>query len=428
MTAEKKKVVIVGCGIGARMLVQALPKRKFHVTVIQPNTFAEIPWNCTSEITKKDTFESNSTIAPMDGVDETVFGIAVGCGDGTLAVKPLEEGKAIQLVPFDFIVCATGVAYPTILSTPGQSAEDRKAEVEKATELLTFPEKSVVLSGGGHIGVELAGDALEERGTDAKGTFTLVCSTDHLLSDRPKKYGAKALKKLEELGGTVLFQDRVVNPTENVFERTTLELQSGKTLECDGYIATYSQGPNTGWITEGLPDGSSVLPEGILNDKKQVIVDDYLSSKVYSNLFAISATNDRGEACVGMNIQTQAKTIAANIIKPKSQRQTIAPLKFPLYQTVGHKTYAFISPEAMSGGKVIFKWCGFPCNLLCPCVLCGCLCCLVSPMCCGFCCCEPEGRGFVDTLENLKQSGLSAKFMGYNGLGEAAPSSQEMER
>ena len=46
-----------------------------------------------------------------------MYGVSIGYD----VVITLEEDRDIQLVPFDVIICTTGVTSPTILETKGQS-------------------------------------------------------------------------------------------------------------------------------------------------------------------------------------------------------------------------------------------------------------------------------------------------------------------
>jgi hypothetical protein len=40
-------------------------RSSLDITAIHANTFAKMPWYCTSDITNKEIFESNSTMAPV---------------------------------------------------------------------------------------------------------------------------------------------------------------------------------------------------------------------------------------------------------------------------------------------------------------------------------------------------------------------------
>jgi NADH dehydrogenase FAD-containing subunit len=135
---SSQKVVIVGAGASARILVKTLKAsgkaKNLHITVVQPNKFASLPYYQTLVLTQKDTLANNSTFQPIEGVDETVYGIAVACANGVLAVQPLNDQGAkdespaavVKEVPFDILVAATGSSFPILTETPGQSQGERQ--------------------------------------------------------------------------------------------------------------------------------------------------------------------------------------------------------------------------------------------------------------------------------------------------------------
>jgi NADH dehydrogenase FAD-containing subunit len=441
------KVVIVGAGASARMLVKSLRASangkpdKLHITVVQPNRFASMPYYQTLVLTKRDTLENNSTFVAVSGVDETVYGVAVACGDGILAVRPLTEdhGSAdvadVQVL-FDVLVGATGSAFPVLTETPGQSTKDRQKEIDQVSGAL-LSGKQVVIAGGGATGVELAADVLEGLPAESrKGKVTLICSTDRILRDQPLYYSERATRVLEELGATILFNERVVSHTESTMATKEepvvhLKLKSGKSLDAEAYIAAFSRGANTLWLTTALPDGSSNLPAKLLNERGQVVVDDYLKSTAYAKLYALGAASSRTEPTIVPNLEAQAKTVAANIIKPNSTKQ--APgIEHAIYQVVGHQTFSMMVPENLPMpapvATLCCQWCGFPFNLLCPCWCCAVTCGPANPMTCGWCCGAPEGQGLAQTIMNLHAMKLFAGNTGYADTGKGAPKGEGMAR
>ena len=105
-------------------------------------------------------------------------------------------------------------------------------------------------------------------------------------------------------------------------------------------------------------------------------------------------------------------------------------------QKIGHNTYAFTSTNAPF--YPVVKACGYPCNLLCPCVwcsVCGCLPCGPDCVaCCGPCCGEPEGKATALVWKKLMMVFFKMRFgkaagskpLGTNG-GEA-PKPEAMSR
>lgn len=157
-----QNVVIVGAGASARLVAKTLKQNKanVHITVVQPNKFAALPWYQTLVLTKRDTLSNNCTFDTVPGADQTVYGVAMACNDGILAVRPLnektgsvDENAAPLEIPFDTLVAATGSKFPVVCETPGQSREEREAEIEKVSNAL-LSGNHVVVAGGGSIGVE----------------------------------------------------------------------------------------------------------------------------------------------------------------------------------------------------------------------------------------------------------------------------------
>ena len=280
--------------------------------------------------------------------------------------------------------------------------------------------KEVVIAGGGSVGVELAGDVLETKGRNKAGTVTLVCSSDRLLPDQPAEYGERCKQILESKGCKIIFNDRVSSHSDSVLEPTELTLKSGTTLSCEAYIAAFSRGPQLDWLMTA-PSGKSALPSKIVNDKRRVAVNEYLQSPVYDKLYAIGATNNRKEIALGMNVQAQAETAAANIVSPGSKALPDG-LEHAVYQIVGHETDAFVMPSNLPMpsfcSTLCCQWCGFPFNLLCPCFCCAVVCGPVHPLTCGYCCGKPQGPGLAKTLVNLKDMNVMANNGNYVELGK----------
>lgn len=436
-TLPAKKVVVVGAGASARLVIKTLKAtdENTHITVIQPNSFASMPYYQTLVLTDRYSLVKNSTFAEIDGSDQTVYGTAVGCSDGQVAVQPLDKSKAIETVPFDVLVCATGFSFPVICETPGQSQEERQAEIDKYSRVLKAPGKHVVIGGGGTVGIELAADILEKLPEDSrKGKVTLISSSPKLLATHADEHGKRVQEVLQDLGAEIFFDDRVSSHQDSTVtsegeEPITLTLKSGKTLSCHAYVAAYARGANTSWLTTAAPGGAT-LPDGLLNLKRQVVVNEYMQSSVYDKLYACSAASSRPEPALFINVESQAKVVAKNIAKPGSCKQGNGTMS-SMYQLVGHETFAKIFPDETPlppfCATLCCDWCGFPFNMFCPCFCLGVLFGPCDPMMCGYCCGKPEGKGFVNMLENAKNMNIMAENAGYYVKGKPG-FGEEMER
>lgn len=127
----------------------------------------------------------------------------------------------------------------------------------------------VVVSGGGAIGVETAGEIGEALNGKPGWLFnapqnvriTIVTSAASLLPSLPPKQGSKAESYLQAVGVDVIYKTRVTR-TEQTKARTTVHLDSGSSISADVYI------PAT-----GLTPSSTFLPENLLNARGYVKTD-----------------------------------------------------------------------------------------------------------------------------------------------------------
>jgi NADH dehydrogenase FAD-containing subunit len=409
------------------MVAKQLKGKGFHVTLVQAAKTSELSWYICETLTGQKAYEQASTSEPFPSVDKIVYGVATGVCEGKVAVKILNGG--IEQLMFDTLVCATGIIMPTFTPTPGQDSAERRKEIEDLANILTDPTKSIVVAGGGAVGVEIAGDILDGGCKD----LTLITPGDRLLLDQDEKWSKKALEQLETRGANVLFGERCTSNSETTIaepgSKVTVTTTS-KSLECDVFLAAYTRGPRTAWLAEPVED--SKLPDGILNETGHVEVDEFLASKVYPNLYVIGAASTVDEPALSPNFDSQSQCIVKNMVKAKSAKYGGGMMKKPMIQLVGHQTYGFFVPEAMNVpsccSTLMCTMCGFPGNLLCPCVWCGILCGPCNLYTCGMCCSDAEGKGVPDTIAGVAKLGIAADMAGYNGLAKVAPTNATMDR
>ena len=220
----------------------------------------------------------------------------------------------------------------------------------------------------------------------------------------PERVSEKLKVRLEKLGAQIIFNDQLISHLETTLssdESLKPALRSGTALECTAYIASYSQGVNNSWLTTPH-EGVKPLSATILNEHGQVIVDEYLDSKEYPSFYALGVTNSKGICNVLYNCQKQVKAVAENIFSPKSATDGPHALTDPFFVCVGHDHAIIVLenlPMPAICSTICCIWCGYPCNLLCPCVLCGVIGGVSDPMVCGMCCSDPEGAGTAKYLE-----------------------------
>lgn len=149
------------------------------------------------------------------------------------------------------LVIATGVKTPTPLTGFHGSHVTSENALKDMNKTLSTA-NAVVISGGGPIGVETAGEiAYHYQG---KLKVTLVTASEKLLPAISKARAQKAHSLLDKLGVEILYNVKVQQDRETADGKTEVILDSGRSLTCDVYIPAFGVTPNTDWLPEELKD------------------------------------------------------------------------------------------------------------------------------------------------------------------------------
>ena len=196
------------------------------------------------------------------------------------------EGRVV----FDALVIATGSSTPSPLM--GFNARDSVALKASWGEFRTGLEgvKSIVIAGGGPVGVETAGELgemLNGRGNKNKATpsvpITIVTSGAELLPSLRPSIARKAEVFLLDVGVKVVKNVKVVSVspegagTTDVASKAKVTLGDGTVLEADLYIPAVGIAYNTGFV-----DKSLLTAEGRINTNASTLRVDVAGAKIYA--------------------------------------------------------------------------------------------------------------------------------------------------
>lgn len=404
-----KDIVIVGGGVAGLTLAKKLVGKGHNVTVVTATPFYEWPIAGSYSLTHPELLPkavSNKGSHEVKGAT-TILGPAVGLQDQTVL---LQDGKSVH---FDILVVATGLKLKYFLPQPGQSWEDRKQQVESIGSALKSA-KTVLIGGGGTIGIEFAGDVRE---VNPEARVIVVSNTDKPLKYLNDKYQAKLqaqlkLQKIEVITNeTVEEEDLVIGAKEFKLKK------SGQSIPADIYVPAFSTGSNAAWT-------------GLANSRGQIEVNEYLQSTSNASIYAVGCSQIEFSAIA--KIMGQVDSAATNILASlagkalKPHKDGMPSNTHALTQKIGHHTYAWIEYEQLPACPgCCCKVCGFPCypcgpplDLLCcwPLYFCGGVA-ICHPCFCGWCCSDPEGAG---TMAGLRVVLHGTGMTGIKGLGEAA--------
>ncbi|XP_030451010.1 uncharacterized protein LOC115673088 [Syzygium oleosum] len=286
--AERRKVVVIGGGVGGSLVAKSL-QSVAEVVLIDPKEYFEIPWAALramvepsvterSVIYHRDYF-THGQIVTSAAVDITESGVLTADGD---------------LYPYDYLVIATGHD-DSIPRDRGERLVYYKAEHDKIRSA-----NSILIVGGGPTGVELAGEIAVDF---PEKKVTLVHRGSRLLEFISPKASKKTLnwlvsKKVEVILGQSVDPDSM---SDGVY-RTS----GGNTIQADCHF-----------VCIGKPIGSSWLKQTFLKDSLdshgRLMVDEHLRVKGYKNAFAVGDITDIEELKQGYVAHAHAAITVKNL-------------------------------------------------------------------------------------------------------------------
>lgn len=287
-TNKSHEIVILGGnfgGVGAAHYLlrhtipslQHLDKSKtLHVTLVTPNSRAYFKVASPRSAIQPNLLAGSELWRPLSEAFDRypadqikiVKAKAVGLdpSNRTVTVAPTGAGEAEQTIPYDSLVISTGTTSPSPLWTLHGDENLTSDAFKKVNESLTKA-KTVLVAGGGPVGVETAGEIASAQ---PNVKITLLSGGPRLLQRTKPEIGARAQAYLEQkLGVTVIHNVRVEHSVPRAASndgdagKTTIPLSDGSTHSTDLYIDA----------TGGVPN-SQFLPPEWLDETRRIITRD----------------------------------------------------------------------------------------------------------------------------------------------------------
>lgn len=224
------------------------------------------------------------------------------------------EWQGSKQIPFDYVVLATG----TRLSKPAAMDSDEKlpsVEYLQKHQADVKKSKSILIVGGGAVGVQMATDLKEYY---PEKDVTVVQSRPRVMPNFHPKLHDLVKKRFDELGVRLVTGSRVVIPPEGFPNDGTpfdVKLTNGSTESTGFVILATGQTPNNQMVanlTPSTPNDPSVInpDNGFLRIRPTM----QLLDQKYSNIFAVGDIADTGAQKAARPGSAQAAVVAKNIL------------------------------------------------------------------------------------------------------------------
>lgn len=306
---NKTDILVIGGGFAGVGIAQKLAKNGADVTLVDRKNYFEVTFAVLRNVANPKLLGNTPRKLYRDFLNGTFIQASIESMNDKEA--KLTNGETIR---FNRAIIASGSRYPTLPLAKSKTAFDYN---ERNQEMLDehkslVSAKSVLVIGGGIVGVEFAG---EIASAFPNKEITLAHATDTLLDNMKPKAQRKALEQLTAKGVKVKFNRRFAK--DGGIYRCS---KSDETLQPDIAYVCVGMVPNTEFLQVELSD--------ILNDKGLVEVDPYMKVQGYDNLYAIGDCAALDNKKHGYLASVQGANLADALLK-SAEGKEIKPYKTP---------------------------------------------------------------------------------------------------
>ncbi|PVH86594.1 FAD/NAD(P)-binding domain-containing protein [Cadophora sp. DSE1049] len=305
--AASKKIVILGGSYGGvstahyllKHAIPRLPKDGYEIVLVSTSSQVMCRPACPRAMICDEMFDQAKLFVSIAKQFEQyskdnfafIHGSATGLDHENRKVSIKLPTGEVEMIEYYALVIATGASTTSpLLGLNGDASElkTRWAEFRKALPTA----KSIVISGGGPAGIEVAGEMGEYlngrpgwfgKSTNSKVSITVYTAGSQILPVLRPSLAKHAEDLLSKLGVTVVKDTRVKSVEVlgggdvQVTSKVVIKLDDGKTVEADLYIPATGIKPNTGFINKSL-----LISDGRIDTNQSTLRVDKAGARVYA--------------------------------------------------------------------------------------------------------------------------------------------------
>lgn len=309
--AIEAEVLIIGGGFAGISTAQALEKQGVSTLLVDKKDYFEVTFATLRNVTDPDSTGDRARKNYKDFLNGRF--IQSNVVEMSANSAQLADGTEIK---FTHGIIASGTRYPRMPLAKTNSALDINSRNQEmaATHAQLQKAKSVMVIGGGVVGVELAGEIAHAM---PNIKLTLAHNSEALLNGFKPKAQKKALQQLEALGVEVLFNRRYQKLDGRYIDANTNQISDADLVfEATGVL------PNNEFLQPRLSH--------ILNPKGFIKVAKKLQVIGEPSLYAIGDIADVGEAKLGYLASQQGEYLAKAIAKQIKGKRSKSYRRNPL--------------------------------------------------------------------------------------------------
>jgi len=275
------------------------------------------------------------------------------------SVTYTSKGSQVEeTLSYDYLVITSGSRYNLSFTNPNIICTTKGSHLVDTRDKLQTSD-SVIIVGGGYVGVELAAEIITEY---PKKKVVLVHNGSRLLSRSSERASKYALNFFQKRGVEVYLNEKIdfesIKNQEKPFESShevVFESNSGKTFE-----------GNLAYVCIGISPNASYIVNDNFKDNGKIKVNEYFQTSIASNVFACGDVCSVNEEKLAQSALAGAWTTAGNILSSINNSpgnfSSYRPSTVPIVISLGKKDAIFTLGNLAIGGffasllKELVEW------------------------------------------------------------------------